>query len=355
MAICASALAAVPITVCALLLAGAFRTGAAAQAVASNRLGLTPHHKLYDVAFADGARGWIVGSLGLVLATEDGGESWRRQVTDTRETLFSVSFTDEATGWISGTSGTILHTSDAGAHWRAQEAGTDAQLFAIAFANPRDGVAVGSFGALVRTSDGGRSWEPVKVAWASLLGRRIERAGYVEPHLYDVCFSDAARGGGWIVGEFGLILRTEDGGRGWSVQRSRTSGALSQVFFSGSRRGWVAGQDGLLLHTRDAGETWRHLATGVGESLFAVAARRDGALAVGQKGTILLSADGETGWARLPPGQAGLPGLLRGQARVHVWFHGIGRLPRDRFVVVGDRGTVVRLDLGKRRQTGPAG
>ena len=72
-------------------------------------------------------------------------------------------------------------------------------------------------------------------------------------------WADASEG--WVVGEFGTILHTRDGGDSWSLQSVGTREAfLTAVQFVG-RAGWIVGflpdkAQSFVWHTADAGETW---------------------------------------------------------------------------------------------------
>jgi len=54
-----------------------------------------------------------------------------------------------------GGSGTILATTDGGATWKAQNSGTTVILIGVALANATDGWAVGTGGIIVATTTGG--------------------------------------------------------------------------------------------------------------------------------------------------------------------------------------------------------
>lgn len=67
-------------------------------------------------------------------------------------------------------------------------------------------------------------------------------------------FANAQRG--WVVGEAGLILRTDDGGANWTAQRSGVDVSLWQVRFSDAQKGYAVGDKATLLRTEDGGESW---------------------------------------------------------------------------------------------------
>lgn len=72
--------------------------------------------------------------------------------------------------------------------------------------------------------------------------------------LGDVKFISTTKG--WIVGKYGSIFYTADGGETWEAQESRTEEHLLKVFFINEQTGWVAGMQGSIIHTEDGGKTW---------------------------------------------------------------------------------------------------
>ena len=64
--------------------------------------------------------------------------------------------------------------------------------------------------------------------------------------LFSVAF--ATPESGWIVGQEGTILHTEDGGASWNKQNSDTSEFLHSVAFATPQSGWVVGSRGTILH-----------------------------------------------------------------------------------------------------------
>lgn len=60
---------------------------------------------------------WSVGELGLIVRSNNGGDSWTQQLSGTETDLFAVSFIDTLTGWVLGKNNLILHTTDGGENW----------------------------------------------------------------------------------------------------------------------------------------------------------------------------------------------------------------------------------------------
>lgn len=104
-------------------------------------------------------------------------------------------------------------------------------------------VAVGEHGIILLSDDGGRSYRQAKQVPAAAT-------------LSAVYFSDALHG--WAVGQWGVILSTIDGGENWVLERADTAidQPLFSVYFEDGKRGWAVGLWSLLLATSDGGRTW---------------------------------------------------------------------------------------------------
>jgi photosystem II stability/assembly factor-like uncharacterized protein len=67
---------------------------------------------------------------------------------------------------------------------------------------------------------------------------------------------------GWAVGQAGVVLRTDDAGENWTLQRHDTSvdQPLFSVWFRDRQRGYAVGLWSLMIATVDGGKTWTQVA-----------------------------------------------------------------------------------------------
>jgi len=100
---------------------------------------------------------------------------------------------------------------------------------------------VGDYGVIYHSSDGGQTWSK-------------QNSGIAEGRLIDGCFVDSTTG--WVVGHYGVILHTEDGGATWTRQNSATDKHLFSVSFVDRDYGWAVGEWAVIMHTTDGGQTW---------------------------------------------------------------------------------------------------
>jgi len=168
----------------------------------------------------------VVGQHGIIVASEDGGSSWRVQRRGVAEdSLGDVVFVSDHQGWAVGTlgargRGAVLATQD-GETWFEQSARIRSHLYGVSAADSEHVWAVGDEGVILATSDGGSTWE--------------RQSSGTKAILYAVSFADALHG--WVAGcrPIGdpvenqpwryrwVILGTDDGGLTWRRQFSFTT------------------------------------------------------------------------------------------------------------------------------------
>src|SRR5579859_6351712 len=238
-----------------------------------------------------GPGGWIVGGGGLMAQAAPAG-GFDTLPAQTGEDLLSI-FCVEPSGFTVGTHGTVLHTVDDGASWQAESSGVTTSLRATAFANALRGIAVGDGATLLVTFDAGASWKPARVG--SLLGSAVplRAADFAEDGLH-----------AWVVGDYGTILLSQDGGASFQRIASGTAADLDAVRFAADAlHGFALGAGGLVLATADGGTSWSPLATAPA-TLKGLQVSADGSriVAVGDFGLIWRSIDSGATWSEIPSG-----------------------------------------------------
>ncbi len=114
--------------------------------------------------------------------------------------------------------------------------------------------------------------------------------------LYSVYFTNETTG--WIVGDEGTILYTDNSGKTWNQQSSNQTAALLSVYFTDESNGWIAGSHGTILKTGDGGTTWLRQEIGMLDtSFFDVFFINDSTgWIVGRYGTIIKTEDKGANW-----------------------------------------------------------
>jgi hypothetical protein len=162
------------------------------------------------------------------------------------DSFTGMQFVSSAEGWAVGPD-TIMATSDGGAHWRTQLSGT-LNLTAVDFVNGQDGWAVGT-SSLLATTDGGAEWTPLPEPCPLLRSVHFitPLTGYAVAGGSDAGVDPEAPNLG------GVVLTTSDGGHTWHA--AATPPDAQTVCFSDGQHGWL-GADGLLYRTTDGGRDW---------------------------------------------------------------------------------------------------
>jgi photosystem II stability/assembly factor-like uncharacterized protein len=281
--------------------------------------------RFYDVLALSKDRAFAIGYGGKLIETTDGGMNWTVIPSGVEQALYSIHFSGDK-GWIAGQDGLILHSSDGGKTWAKQVSNAEfeeldgskktAYLFSITGVDDQHLWAVGDRSTVVSTRDGGATWEYQKV---KATGEAVaEELAAADPILYDVRFVDQNRG--WIVGEFGKIFHTADGGKTW-VEQNKTllegSGyfdpldlpSLFGLFMHDDQQLSASGLEGHVARTTNGGARWAYDAVDVGEikmqdPLFDLEEFPDGSgWAVGAAGEVFSKASADAPWKRASIGQ----------------------------------------------------
>ncbi|MGJ7542450.1 WD40/YVTN/BNR-like repeat-containing protein [Variovorax sp. LT1R16] len=298
-------------------------------------------------AAAAGRRLVVAGERGVLAVSDDGAASWQQVGIPVSVTLTMVRFADERHGVVIGHGGTVLTTSDGGSTWtqrldgrrmadialaaalasgdaaRIREAeglvadGPDKPLLDVAMFDARRMLVIGAYGLVFGTEDGGATWQP----WMS----RLDNPRAL--HLYTL-----RRAGDTllIAGEQGLLLKSDDAGKRFERLASPYKGSFFTAEMPTPRDLVVAGMRGNVWRSPDGGRSWHALATPAPVSITASALRPDGTLVLAtQAGTLLEGRESLQALATppLPPLNAAL--VLDNGSLLALGLQGARLLPAD--------------------------
>lgn len=163
------------------------------------------------------------------------GQHWQSIALDKPRTALAVTCDRANRWWVAGTHAQLAASADRGASWQLTDLGEDTQITALQFIDDQHGIAAGEFGLVLKTRDGGASWH-----------KQPPIGGEFYP--YAVLF--ISRDEGWLSGIAGQLLHTRDGGMSWTPQANPSQAALYRLF-AHQGQPWGVGAAGSLVRYRD--------------------------------------------------------------------------------------------------------
>jgi len=234
------------------------------------------------------ARLVAVGERGTIVISDDSGQSWKQVPTPVSVALTAVAFSGAKAGWAVGHGGVVLHTEDAGESWSKQLDGQQAADIDLKDANEQAERKPSSESAARRLRD----------------ATRAAKEGSEKPFL-DVKFWSPTSG--IVVGAYGAILQTNDGGKSWLSLRERIDNPKGKHLYNVSLTGieiYIAGEQGTLFRSTDQAQTFSKISTPYAGTFFGVINdAKMGTFAFGLRGNAFISHDAGKNWQKLDIGQ----------------------------------------------------
>lgn len=212
---------------------------------------------LLGLTFLNERLGWSVGSRGTILRTEDGGISWLNRSLGEDVIINDVRFTSPKHGWAVGEFGRIYQSKDGGQTWRKERSpvevsfvsGESRNLFRLLFSDSRAVWALGLDGVILRTQNG-EHWDVARQDGA--LPGDAKRH-----HLFAASLFGKNK---WAVGERGTILVAPVKSDNWAPARlTIPPTSLNGIAFGHDGLGFIVGNRGMILRTEDGGKQWKPL------------------------------------------------------------------------------------------------
>lgn len=263
---------------------------------------LAPENLLTDADRA-GDRIVAAGERGHIIFSDNGGDSWTQGEVPVRVTLTGVDFGTETHGWAVGHSGVILHSADAGATWDLQMTGVEASELAIETRQEQIEAMEERIAEAPEEEVADLEWELDDLIFSLENIESDMEVGPVNP-LLDVWFEDDSRG--FVVGAYGMFLRTTDGGETWedlSPQldnpRSFHLNGITQITGGALV---IVGEAGQIFVSVDNGDTWERRESPYEGSLFGAVGTGsvNEILAFGLRGNTFKSSDLGKSWKVVP-------------------------------------------------------
>jgi photosystem II stability/assembly factor-like uncharacterized protein len=167
---------------------------------------------LNSVYTPDGIYVTAVGDNGLVFRSSNSGDVWAQYTygSDNLKCVYAIN--DDV--WIASSNGKVYKTFKGSSPLSSIQTGTTNTFNSVFFVNSSTGFVCGDGGVVYKTVNGGNNWTS-------------SSSGISATKLNGIHFSDANNG--TVVGDGGIIYVTNNGGSGWTAQTSGTTRNLLKV------------------------------------------------------------------------------------------------------------------------------
>lgn len=277
---------------------------------------------LTNVRFADGARGWAIGHGGVILSTVDGGLNWSKTLDGVQLAALILKSAQERADALpeAGTGEAAVRAAkDVDTARLLVDDGPDKPFLDLHFDEEIGLLVVGAFGLVLHSSDDGATWE----SWQGRVPDPISN------HLYAVVRSGGAL---YLVGEQGSVFRSDDLGQNFVALQPPYEGSFFGAVAVGERDLIVFGLRGNAFVYRDEARAWQRVELPTSATVNGGQRVKDGSIMlVTQAGEVLRSIDDARTFERV-------------KVPTPVPFVGIGQAADDIVVLAGVRGiTLVSL------------
>ncbi|MBS1493404.1 MAG: T9SS type A sorting domain-containing protein [Bacteroidetes bacterium] len=145
---------------------------------------------------------------------------------------------------------------------------------------------------------------------------------------------------GWIVGNSGLIMKTEEGGAYWNVKEINGSYNLNSVYFVNVLTGVAVGTKGKILRTTNGGDSWVSISSVSNQDLNGVIFWDEmNGLICGDTANVLKTTNGGLNWTLLFSGSTNLKTM--------------NKLPNNTVVIFSQNQQLRTTDMGQTWTNGP--
>ena len=226
-----------------------------------------------SLVFVNGSTGFLGGGqgyFGVVFKTTNRGSNWQIAYRDSAQ-VNALQFINANTGWGACNNNVFIKTTDAGNSWSRSTIPNASynNNNDIYFLDQNTGF-VGRNG-IYKTTDGGLNWYRVLVNSTQTI-QFIGNIGYATTTTFmkstntgenwvsyptggsyrgDVFFINAETG--WVNSP-SIIRKTTNGGLNWSIQNSNLNSiTVNSIFFLNENQGWVVGDYGGIMRTTNGG------------------------------------------------------------------------------------------------------
>jgi len=284
---------------------------------------------LYDVDFIDENTGYVVGDSGLVMITNDRGESWNVIKTYVNNPLACITFYEN--DLFIGGSKIILTSYDNGNTWSKKEINL-ATIHDIKFDSEGKGISVGGYSGfnesvpvLFIKNSKGDDWEEFH---SEKISGIISSCVILKDNSLFLAIAQCI---GFSSYECHIYRSINIGSEFEAVYNHSSVNGFFDIYNPNYSELLAIGYGGMILFSSDKGEKWGTKTSGVTEDMYSISGRnKEVYYAVGDKGTIISTSNKGESWQKQTSG-------------VDVKLNAICFPSPDYGIIVGDKGTIIKI------------
>ncbi|MCD4655360.1 hypothetical protein K8T06_15675 [bacterium] len=206
---------------------------------------IIPNINLQGIAMGPEGACIAVGKWGSILTSRDHGKTWDLAADRFSPDLMAI-VSDEKHGAVAaGADGWTMLKSPGSDHWIPEYTGISLTLKSVAIDQLGRLWVVGRKRSAFR-KESNQPWKLI-----SSLG-----AG----DFNDIMFMGSS--GGYIVGDSGLIMSTNNSGDTWKIIPRINATDIHSIAFINAQNGFIVGENGMIMETTNGGDTWLNHYTG---------------------------------------------------------------------------------------------
>lgn len=255
----------------------------------TNKLYVAQQNELIDIGFENEKYGCAIFKDGNCVITSDSGKTWALAYTNNSSVQMNSISIFNGVWYIALEDGSYLKSIDKGNTWNNLGFNNTYGLNQIYFISNSNAYALGQNGKLYRFN--GTIWQNqisgtteslnkmcVKNSTKIIVGNnatilKLQNNAWtsitapVNTNFYDVTFKDSLTG--YIVSDFGYILKTIDAGLNWNLVLSGADVSFQSIACSGDSV-WAVGTNGAVFTSTNNGISWNRFNIGTLDNLNSI-------------------------------------------------------------------------------------
>lgn len=261
--------------------------------------------EIMDISFENERYGCAIIKNGNCITTSDSGKTWALAYTNSGNTTLTSVLTFTYAWYVTTQNGTYLKSTNKGSSWTQITFNNNDGINDLVFTTNNNALAAGNNGKLLKYN--GTAWITQNTGSNSILNKIASNnnnkivvgndatilklqnniwtpiTSPVNVNLNSICLKDSLTG--YIVGDYGFVLKTIDAGLTWNVILAGADVNFSDII-SHKDTLWAIANEGVIYTSINNGNTWNRFSIGVADDLNSIVYQFNKGYIVGKNGLL---------------------------------------------------------------------